>query len=156
MQCTCRMAGRCARCRVQGGDSSAVLTVTLATPAPAGECSSPAQHRTAGSLLHLQDYVHNNVIIIIDWALPAIRKPVLELVCTGWLCCPWSEFSDILHDGVQALWYMVHAPSLHWTHTRPTGGPHIHQTKVKADKLTEILTKCTFRKNNSYHYNDMM
>ena len=59
---------------MQGGDSSGVLTVTLATPAPAGECSSPAQHRTAGSL-HLQDYVHNNVIIIIDWALPAIRKP---------------------------------------------------------------------------------
>ena len=81
--------------------------------------------------------------------------------CWSWCvqgarCCPWSEFSDILHDGVQAPWYMVHAPSLHRAHTRPTGGPHRYQTKVKADKLTEILTKCTFRPNSSYHYNDMM
>ena len=153
MQCICR----CARCRVQGGDSSAVLTVTLATPAPAGECSQPAQHRTAGSLLHLQDYVHNNVIIIIDWALPAIRKPCAGAGVYRVHCVARGQSSVTFcmtvyrHHGT-----MVHAPSLHRTHTPPTGGPHTHQTKVKADKLTEILTKCTFRQNSSYHFNDMM
>ena len=73
MQCTCRVAGRV--CQVAGWGQQWCAHCDLGHASTSRRVQQPAQHRTAGSLLHLQDYVHNNVIIIIDWALPAIRKP---------------------------------------------------------------------------------
>ena len=159
MQCICRMvAGRCARCRVAGWGQQCGAHCDLGHASTSRRVQQPAQpsigQQEVSSMCRIM-YIIMLLLLSTGRSLQSGSR-VLELVCTGWLCCPWSEFSDILHDGVQALWYMVHAPSLHRTHTPPTGGPHTHQTKVKADKLTEILTKCTFRQNSSYHYNDMM
>ena len=110
----------------QGGDSSAVLTVTLATPAPAGECSSqPSIGQQEVSICRIM-YIIMLLLLSTGRSLQSGSR-VLELVCTGWLCCPWSEFSDILHDGVQA-WYngtcAQSAQDTHATHRRASHTPN--------------------------------
>ena len=91
----------------------------------------PAQHRTAGSLLHLQDYVHTNYIIMLLLLSTgrSLQSGSHALVLVYSVqCCPWSEFSDIMHDTVQALWYngtcAQSALDTHASHQRASHTPN--------------------------------
>ena len=70
-------------------------------------------------------------------------------------CCPWSEFSDIMHDTVQALWYngtcAQSALDTHATHRRAFYNPNkgqggqTHLNSDKMDMMDMMMACCELR-----------
>ena len=126
MQCTCRMAGRCARCRVAGWGQQWSAHCDL------GHASTSRRVQPAQPSIGQQEVSICRIMYIIMLLLLSTGRNQ-EAVCWSWcvqgtLCCLWSEFSDILHDGVQAPWYYgtcaQSAQDTHATHRRASHSPN--------------------------------